>query len=96
MRFGLLATFISACAILAWDELKTKQRFPHPDVFVRAAIVWSVLGIISELGVPELAALFGLGFVLSMLYVYVKPTTGAPIETMGAAPGLGSLGPGWN
>lgn len=86
MRFGLLATFISAIAILTWDEIKNQQRVPEPQVYVHAAVVWAVLGIVSELGVPELAALFGLGYVVSMLYTYVKPAIVAPIQTFGSAP----------
>lgn len=87
MRFGLLATFIAAISILTWDELKTKQRVPHPEVYIRAAVVWAILGLIGELGVPELASLFGLGLVLSMLYVYVKPTAGGT-ESFGSAPAV--------
>jgi hypothetical protein len=80
MRFGLLATFVSAVAIITWDELKNKQRFPHPEVYVHAAVVWAILGVVSDLGAPDIAALFGLGLLLSMLYIYVKPTTGRVLK----------------
>lgn len=92
MRFGLLATFIAAIGIISWDELKHKQRVPHPEVYIHAAVVWAILGIISELGVPELAAIFGLGLVLSMLYIYFKAVP-PPVSATGPTPGLGQ---GWN
>lgn len=88
MRFGLLATFMLALAILTWDEVKHQQRVPHPDVYWHAAVVWAILGIASELGVPELAALFGVGYVLSMMYGYFKAPLADPQpaeQTMGNA-----------
>lgn len=68
MRAGLLATFLAAIAIRAWDELKYEQRMPKPEVFWHIAVVWGVLGLISELGADDLAALFGLGYLLMLMY----------------------------
>jgi len=82
-RLGLLTTFIAALAILTWDEVKTQQRVPKPEVYWHAVIVWAVLGVVAELGVPELAALFGFGYVLSMLYRYYQ----APSATIGGGAG---------
>lgn len=67
-RFGLLTTFGLAVALIAWHEMKYEQRVPRPERFVFAALVWAVLGVISDLFSPELATLFGIGIVLTLLY----------------------------
>lgn len=69
---GLLVTYFAALAIITWDELKHKQRIPHPENYVRAGIVWAILGVVAEIGAPEVAGIFGLGLVVAMLYVYFQ------------------------
>lgn len=100
MRFGLLGTFFAAVSVITWDELKHQQRFPHPEVYVYVALVWAILGIVGELGAADLAALFGLGIFLTMLYTYVVPTPSkvghtVPKSDTAEAPRI-TLGPGWN
>ena len=75
MRFGLLSTYVAAIAIVTWREVKLYQRTPEPKHYVRVAIVWGILGVVAELGVPELAALFGFGFVLAMMYDFYASRT---------------------
>lgn len=70
----MLATFLGAVAILTWDEIHTKQRVPHPEVYVHAAVVWAILGVAADLGIPELAGIFSIGLLLAMLYVYFQAT----------------------
>lgn len=67
-RFGLLTTFLVAVALIAWTEMRYEQRVPRPERFVFVGLVWATLGIISDLVSPELAALFGVGLVLTLLY----------------------------
>jgi hypothetical protein len=88
MRFGLLSTYVAAIAIVTWREVKLYQRTPEPKYYVRVAIVWGILGVVAELGVPELAALFGLGFVLAMLYDFY-----ANSGTVGTAEGSNPITP---
>jgi hypothetical protein len=70
MRQGLLVSFIAAIGLITWDELKNRQRVPHPERYVSAVIVWFILGLVAELGAPELAGLFGIGLVLTLYYSY--------------------------
>jgi hypothetical protein len=67
-RPALLVTFLVAVAMVTWSELKVNHRIPQPQRFVFAGVVWGVLGVVSELGGPELAAVFGLGMVLVLTY----------------------------
>lgn len=75
-RSALMVSFLAAIGIVTWHEIKTLQRIPHPATYVHAAVVWAILGIVSDLGAPELAAVFGAGLVLSMVYRFY--TTGTP------------------
>jgi len=86
MRFGLVGTYLAAFAMLAWDEINVEQRVPHPAKFVYASIVWGVLGIVAELGAPELAFVFSIGILLSMAYVYFQ----SPRRTVNQASMSGS------
>lgn len=67
-RFGLLTTFTMAVSMLAWREMRQEQRMPQPQKFIYAAIVWAILGVFADLGAPELATLFGIGFVIALYY----------------------------
>jgi len=88
-RFALLATFLAAVGVVTWDEIKRMQRVPHPEKYVHAAVVWAILGIVADLGAPEIAALFGFGMVLSMLYRFYA--TRSSEQTGDVSPG-GVLG----
>lgn len=77
-RYGLLATFLIAVAMNAWDEMKVKQRVPQPQRFVYIAVVWGVLGIVAEMGAPDLAAVFGAGMVLALAYTHFNASQTAP------------------
>jgi hypothetical protein len=48
--------------------------------------VWAILGIVSEIGASDIAALFGFGLLLSMLYTYYqgKPNPLTPAATGGS------------
>jgi hypothetical protein len=81
MRAGLTVTLMVAVAILVWDEIHTKMRVPHPERFINAALVWGVLGVMAELGAPEIATLLGAGLVLTMLYTYITGTSN-PVSTI--------------
>ena len=83
---GLVATFIAAIGILAWDEVNIEKRVPMPSKFVYAGIVWGVLGIVAELGAPEIAFIFAVGILLSMGYVYFQ----SPRRTVDTASMSGS------
>jgi hypothetical protein len=41
---------------------------------VYAGIVWGILGVVAEVGAPELAAAFGVGFLLALGYNYFTKT----------------------
>ena len=82
MRFGLPATLIGALTLIAWDEIRTKQRVPHPESFMHAILVWAILGVIGELGARDIATLFAVGLLISMIYVYyLNKQATAPADT---------------
>lgn len=72
-RLALFTSFLFALGILTWQEVHKNNRTPHPDVYMHAVLVWAVLGVISDLGVPEIAAVFGIGLALSMAYTSFAP-----------------------
>lgn len=76
-RFGLVTTYTMAVSIIVWNEMRREQRVPHPEKLMYVAIVWAFLGIAADLGIPELAALFGIGYILAMLYRYKFGTPAA-------------------
>lgn len=78
--FGLLGTFVIGIGIITWDEVKNQQRVPHPERYMYVALVWGVLGIIGELGAPELAALIGLGYIITLIY----RNLGKPVRDSGS------------
>lgn len=67
----LTGTLFAAIALVTYEEIYKKNRVPHPQSFGHVIIVWSILGVIAELGVPEIAGLFGVGLLLSMAYSYL-------------------------
>ena len=74
-RPALLVTFILAVLILAWHDIQTFQIVPKPQTFMHAVWVWFILGIVSEIGLPEIAAAFGVGLIIAMAFTYYKNKT---------------------
>jgi len=94
MKVGLLATYFAAISIITWDEIKNQQQIPHPQKFIYATVVWAVLGAVSELGLDDLAALFGLGLVLTMLYRFYRAPSSPPLGPADdASPSSPPVGP---
>lgn len=70
-----MATFFAALGIITFDEVAKLKRWPHPDRYGRAIIIWAILGLISDLGAPQLATIFAAGLVLTLLYQYYNTGT---------------------
>lgn len=102
-RTALLVSFILAILFLAVHEIVQLQRVPRPQAFMHAVWVWGVLGIVSELGLPEIAAVFSFGVVIAMAYTYFetkkpllapKDDGSTPPSGFGAGAGVGASGSG--
>lgn len=65
---ALVATFVICVLLIVWDEVQEVKVFPRPSRFVSAGLVFIVLGIISIVGAPQLAAAFGAAVDISLLY----------------------------
>lgn len=92
-RIGLLATFLIAVGMVTWDEVKNLHRVPFPARYLYIGIVWAVLGLISELGAPEIGAVFGVGLVVAMAYSFYTNKTPWPAD-LPYGPGQGPEFPG--
>lgn len=79
MRFINFITLLGAVGIVTYDELFRQHRMPDPSVYRNVVTVWAVLFIISELGAPEIAGIFGVGFVLAMFFTYVQNPDNPPV-----------------
>lgn len=68
----LVATFIAAMAMVTWSEVKDYKRTPQPARYVGAGVVYGLLGILAPFISFELAGLFGIGLLLTLLYQHYK------------------------
>lgn len=87
----LVAMFILSLGVVTWDEIREQKRVPKPERYVRVGIVYVMLGVVALLGAPELAAAFGAGVVLMLLYSLSKATGGSIV---GGAAGEAASGVG--
>lgn len=69
-RQVLLATFLAAIATLTWTEMHLYQTMPRPARYVGAGLTWGILGLLAPVITYRLAALFGAGLYLTLLYQY--------------------------
>lgn len=69
----LLATFIGAVFTLTWSEVGKNKVVPRPARYVGAGMTWGILGLISPIISYRLAAMFGVGLYLALLYQYFNP-----------------------
>jgi hypothetical protein len=83
----LLLTFLTAVAIIAWQQIHKAGQIPHPSKFVYAGAVWAVLGVASELGAPELSAAFGVAFVIALAYRYFAASNDTQAAKVAEKPG---------
>jgi len=73
----LVGTFLLTIIVLTWDEIREQKRVPVPRRYVSAGAVYGVLGIVSTLGAPEVAAVFAVGVLLAQIYTVNKAATAA-------------------
>lgn len=79
-------SFLAAVGIITWQELRQFHRAPRPERFLYVAVVWGLLGVVSEVGGDDIAAVFSVGLVLTLLYSYynntpaVKATQANPVQ----------------
>lgn len=88
-RSILLATFLAALATLTWSEAHKYQVVPRPSRYVGAAVAWGILGFLAPAVSYRLAAMFGIGLYLALLYQYFNPGGNQFV-----AQGLGTASPG--
>lgn len=81
MRTGLLITAVAAASIVTYNEMSNLQRVPRPENYMHIAIVWSILGILAEVGAYDIAVALGTGIVIAMLYTFI--INGAPVLSGG-------------
>jgi hypothetical protein len=78
----LVTSFVFAIIIAAWSEIKEFKRPPQPKRFVGAGVAYGLLGLIAPIISIELAGLFGVGLLLTLLYQHVPHSTAeAPKES---------------
>lgn len=65
---ALTVTAIVAVAMIVHSEANEYQRVPRPERFMAVMYVWAALGLIAQLGAPEIAGALSVGFLLVMLY----------------------------
>lgn len=75
--------FVLSVAIITWDEIREQKRVPLPKRYVNAGGVYMILGGFALLGAAQLAAVFGIGVNLALLYAFSKD---AAIEKISPAP----------
>lgn len=68
---ALTVTLIAAIGLVAYSAIAKKHEVPQPQYFVWIAIVWSILGLVSDLGAPQIATVFSFGLVFAMAYSYL-------------------------
>lgn len=68
----LFMTFLAAVGLITWQELRLYARAPRPERYVYAALVWALLGIVSEMGGDDIAAAFSVGLVLTLVYQFYR------------------------
>lgn len=67
-RGALLGLYVVAMCIITWLEVKKEKRVPAPRRYVGSSIAFGTLGLIGPLVSYPLAAVFGAGLVIVLLY----------------------------
>lgn len=64
----LTVTAIVAIAAVIYSETNEYQRIPRPERFMAIMYVWAALGLVAQLGAPEIAGAFAVGALLVLIY----------------------------
>lgn len=67
----ILAEFITATAIVTWDEVVTNGRVPLPSRYLGAGLAFGILGLVAPVISDKLAATLGAGIILALLFQVV-------------------------
>lgn len=63
----LFTSFFLCIAIASFDSLKAEHSLPKPRVYLGACMTYGILAFLSPFA-PQLAAMFGAGFLLVKIY----------------------------
>lgn len=64
----LVTTFVLAVCIITYSEIHDQKRMPLPSRYVSAGMVWGILGLLAAFFSPQIAAMFGVGMDLALIY----------------------------
>lgn len=74
MSSALVAEYLIVATIITIDEVKKEQRVPLPSRYVQSTVAFGILGVASAFIGTEIAAVFGAGLILALLYKTFAPT----------------------
>lgn len=86
----LVTSFLIAVIMVTWSEIRDYKRVPTPQRYVGAGVAYGLLGVTAPFITFELAGLFGVGLLLTLLYQHYKTPPGA--AEGGVAPQTDSAG----